>query len=129
MLYYVQKHGRPHLTPPPRVGEETGGGSFICDVAASFQKSAIGWLIEKSIDAAKFKNVKTIVVGGGVSANSYLREELPRRAREESVEVFFPEFKLSLDNAAMIARRGVELYEKGWRDDLTLTGLPNLKMA
>ncbi len=103
--------------------------SFICDLAASFQRTAISWLVEKTLDAAREKNVKDIVVGGGVSANSELRKILPIEAEKQGVSVWFPPFSLTLDNAAMIARRGLELFQKGRRDKMTLTGIPDLRMG
>lgn len=100
----------------------------VKDIAASFQHAVIGWLVEKAIDAAEFKRVSDIVVGGGVSANSYLREKLTRDGAAKGIKVWFPPFVLSTDNAAMIARRGFELYKKGFRSKLNMTGDPALLM-
>ena len=96
------------------------------DMAASFQYAVIGWLVEKAIDACQFKRVSDIVVGGGVSANSYLREKLARDAAAKGIKTWFPPFSLSTDNAAMIARRGFEIYENGIRSSLKMTGDPGL---
>ncbi|MBI3307252.1 MAG: tRNA (adenosine(37)-N6)-threonylcarbamoyltransferase complex transferase subunit TsaD [Candidatus Omnitrophica bacterium] len=96
------------------------------DMAASFQKSAVSWLVEKTLDAAALKGVQHIVVGGGVSANSHLREVLMREGRSRGYEVWFPPLSLTGDNAAMIARRGLDLYRKGKRSRLTLACQPNL---
>lgn len=102
---------------------------FRADIAASFQKAVVNWLIEKTLDAAEYKKVKDVVVGGGVSANSALRARLPEEAARRGIKAWFPERILSLDNAAMIARRGYELYKKGKKSKWTLTGVPNLKMG
>lgn len=103
--------------------------SFVRDMAASFQYSVVNWLVEKTLDAAVYKKVRHIVIGGGVSANSALREVLPARAKELGIEVRFPAFALTVDNAAMIARRGLELYQKGKRSNLKLMGKANLVMG
>lgn len=102
---------------------------FIRDIARSFQDAAVGWLVEKALDAAVYKKVKDIVAGGGVCANQVLRGRLTERAADSGIKVWFPKPELTLDNAGMIARRGFELYQKGRRSSLALTGRPDLKMA
>jgi len=99
------------------------------DMAASFQHAVIGWLVEKTLDASEFKGVSDIVVGGGVSANSYLREKLTRDAAAKGIKVWFPPFVLSTDNAAMIARRGFELFHRGCRSLMTMSGNPALTLG
>ncbi|HXV27790.1 MAG TPA: tRNA (adenosine(37)-N6)-threonylcarbamoyltransferase complex transferase subunit TsaD [bacterium] len=103
--------------------------SFIRDMAASFQKSCVNWLVEKTLDAAEDKKVKDVVAGGGVSANSLLRKVLTEEGMKRGMKVWFPPLSLTTDNAAMIARRGLELYRRGNRTKLHLTGDPNLKVA
>jgi tRNA N6-adenosine threonylcarbamoyltransferase len=73
------------------------------DLVASFQRSVVGDLVSKTFGAARDHNVATILVSGGVAANSELREAFQRRAAEEGLPVYFPSRKLSTDNAAMIA--------------------------
>ncbi len=119
VLYLLQdfKTGKPKSDTPT-----------VKDIAASFQHAVIGWLVEKAIDAAEFKNVSDIVVGGGVSANSYLREKLTRDGAAKGIKVWFPPLVLSTDNAAMIARRGFELHKNGVRSKLNMTGNPALQI-
>ncbi len=119
VLYHYQdpKTGRPN---PDALSQK--------DMAASFQHAAIGWLVEKALDACEFKGASDIVVGGGVSANSYLREKLTRDGAAKGIKVWFPPFVLSTDNAAMIARRGFELYKQGKRSKLNMTGDPALQI-
>ncbi len=112
----------------PKTGKQNPLAPSRQDMAASFQHAVIGWLVEKALDAAKFKGVSHIVVGGGVSANSYLREKLTRDAGALGIKVWFPPFVLSADNAAMIARRGFELYQNGKRSKLNMTGDPGLQI-
>lgn len=83
------------------------------DIAASFQKAVVETLVEKSLLACERQKIATLVVGGGVAANSYLRSRLKDEARIRKVKVFFPDFTLSLDNAAMIAGLGYQLYKRG----------------
>lgn len=99
------------------------------DVAASFQEAVVSWIVEKTLAAAEKKQVKDIVAGGGVSANSYLRKRLTEEGAKADLKVRFPHMSLTLDNAAMIARRGVELFEKGQTADWKLTGNANLHIA
>ena len=100
--------------------------AFQKDLAASFQEAVVQWLVEKSLLAAETKGGYDIVAGGGVSANSRLREALEKAAAERNIKVWFPPLSLTGDNAAMIARRGIELYQQGYRSDLKLTADPNL---
>lgn len=113
----------------PKTGKPNSDAPSPKDMAASFQHAVIGWLVEKALDAAEHKGVADIVVGGGVSANSYLREKLARDAAAKGTQAWFPPLALSADNAAMIARRGFELHKKGNRSKLTMTGEPNLAMS
>lgn len=78
----------------------------IDDVCTSFQTQVMNELIEKSISACVKHKEKKLVVGGGVSANSYLREKLLEAGKQNNIEVYFPEMKLSGDNGAMIASEG-----------------------
>jgi N6-L-threonylcarbamoyladenine synthase len=75
----------------------------IYDLAASFQKSAVNVLVSKALKAALQYNLKTITLGGGVSANSALRSELTERARSHGIKVYIPDTMYCTDNAAMIA--------------------------
>lgn len=76
------------------------------DLAASFQSKVVEILCKKAVKAAIGKNVKQILVAGGVAANSLLRSELKKRAGEVGVEVCYPSMTLCTDNAAMIAVAG-----------------------
>jgi N6-L-threonylcarbamoyladenine synthase len=117
-----------YLLQDPKTKKPKPGAPLVKDIAASFQHAVIGWLVEKSLDACEFKGVSDIVAGGGVSANSYLREKLTRDAAIQGIKVWFPPFVLSTDNAAMIARRGFELHKNGIRSSLNMTGDPGLKI-
>lgn len=100
---------------------------FIADMCASFQRACVSWLIEKTSEAARQLKTYAVVVGGGVSANSELRANLNRAAVDRQWELFIPPLALTNDNAAMIARRGAELYRQGHRSKMTLSPDPNLE--
>ncbi len=75
----------------------------VPDVCASFEQAMIDTLVTKTLLAAKKYKVKHIAVGGGVAANTLLRQEMQARGGKQGVQVHFVERKLSSDNAAMIA--------------------------
>jgi N6-L-threonylcarbamoyladenine synthase len=73
------------------------------DLVASFQRAVVEDLVEKTLQAARERETRTLFVTGGVAANSELRETFTREAAKEALPVYFPSRKLSTDNAAMIA--------------------------
>jgi N6-L-threonylcarbamoyladenine synthase len=73
------------------------------DLVASFQRALVDDLVSKTLAAAIDYSVATLLVTGGVAANSELRSTFQARAAEEGVVVLFSSRKLSTDNAAMIA--------------------------
>ena len=74
------------------------------DLVASFQRAVVDDLVSKTLAAAVDHGVATLLVTGGVAANSELRTDLRSCApAEEGIPVLFPSRKLSTDNAAMIA--------------------------
>jgi N6-L-threonylcarbamoyladenine synthase len=96
------------------------GGRLNKDLAASFQESAVNVLIKKSILACKKKNTRRLLIGGGVVANSCLRQKFMASAKATGVECFFPNINLCMDNAAMVAGFAGCLYQRGARSDLYL---------
>jgi N6-L-threonylcarbamoyladenine synthase len=73
------------------------------DLVASFQRAVVNDLVDKTLGAAIDHGVATVLVTGGVAANSELRATFEMRAAQEGLPVLFPSRKLSTDNAAMIA--------------------------
>ncbi|MFA5388942.1 MAG: tRNA (adenosine(37)-N6)-threonylcarbamoyltransferase complex transferase subunit TsaD [Candidatus Omnitrophota bacterium] len=94
---------------------------LISDIAASFQEAALKVIVENSVKAMERYAIKTIVIGGGVSANSRFREMMQREAAYKGLELYFPPMKLCSDNAAMTAGIGYRLYKKGSRAPLNIT--------
>ncbi len=76
------------------------------DIACSFQETTVDILVEKTVDAVKEFGVKKVVVAGGVSANSRLRERLNEEALRYGFNVDFPPLSLCTDNGAMVAFTG-----------------------
>ncbi|MEZ6243099.1 MAG: tRNA (adenosine(37)-N6)-threonylcarbamoyltransferase complex transferase subunit TsaD [Phycisphaerales bacterium] len=95
------------------------------DIAASFQRAAVEALLLKLGRAIeRLDDCRTLIVGGGVSANSRLRREAESFARERGVTLRIPPLKFCVDNAAMIAGLGHVMLEGGRRDTLDLEAVP-----
>ncbi|MHA6510142.1 tRNA (adenosine(37)-N6)-threonylcarbamoyltransferase complex transferase subunit TsaD [Tessaracoccus sp. Y1736] len=92
-----------------------GGDVPVADVAASFQEAVCDVLTAKTIDAAQHLGVNSILIGGGVAANSRLRTLLEERAGEAGIELRRPRPALCTDNGAMIAAVGSEAILAGVR--------------
>ena len=95
------------------------------DVCKSFQEAVVDVLLEKSFRLAREKDMDKIVLCGGVSANSRIREAFEERGREENIKIFYPELKLCTDNAAMIASAAYYEYRAGKVDEDNFAN-PNL---
>jgi len=112
-------------------GEATGRGEVpprtpVADLAASFQRSVVHQLVERTFEAAMRYGVTEILLSGGVSANTVLREAMRRRA---DVPVRWPPMWLCTDNAAMIGAAAHYRFEAGRRDGWDLDIEPNLKLT
>ncbi len=79
------------------------------DLCASIQKTLVAVIMQKIIQAKEKYHLNTIVIGGGVAANSEIRKKLSHKAKENQWEVFLPPFQYTTDNAAMI---GIVGYQK-----------------
>ena len=101
----------------------------IRDLCASFQEAVIGWLVEKTLAACDSVNCSIIVTGGGVTANSLLRRKLAGEAKKKKIKVFIPPMKYTTDNAAMVARNGVERFKRLGPSSLDLVANPSLAIA
>lgn len=88
-------------------------GSCKEDIAASFQKAVVEVLTDKVFKVANAENISSIVLSGGVSANSALRSYISMRADEEGIKVYLPSLHLCTDNAAMIASAGYFRSKRG----------------
>ena len=100
----------------------------IADIAASTQSAIIDVLTAKTFRAARDLGVKSILVGGGVSANSCLRQEFAKlNVKSQMLKVFQSPIKLATDNALSIAIAGAYHYARGdkgsWKDIDANSGL------
>lgn len=80
------------------------------DLAASLQRTIIEILLDKLDKAVKATGVKTVAIGGGVSANSGVRTDVADYCRRRGIEAFIPERSFTTDNAAMVAIAGYFKY-------------------
>lgn len=124
LLYAVR--GYPGQPDPPAPLDE----ARRADLAAGFQRAAVGVLmlkLERALDRARRTGAKprSVLVGGGVSANSRLRAELVRFAGEQGLGLFLPPMPFCMDNAAMIAGLAWHLLRSGASDGLTLEASPS----
>lgn len=92
------------------------------NVAKSFQESVVDVLTTKTMRALDEENIKTLIVAGGVAANSGLRERFETLTKENGVELYIPSLKYCTDNAAMIGAVAYEQYKRGDFADLNLNG-------
>ncbi len=105
------------------------GEELNCDdIAASFQHKICDILTSHTLQAMRDLGEKSLVVAGGVSANSGLREMLTEKCNKAKIEVFFPEVSLCGDNAAMIGSQAYYEYLAGVRADMNLNGIASLSV-
>jgi N6-L-threonylcarbamoyladenine synthase len=96
VLYYYKKQ-------PKRTRESK---KHIQSMCLEIQQAVIDVLIHKTLKAAKEYKVKSIILGGGVTANKDLRKQFKQRLKNSKINLLVPEKKYSTDNAAMIAVAG-----------------------
>jgi N6-L-threonylcarbamoyladenine synthase len=94
--------------------------SVINDIAASFQETVAKSLTKRAIACAVNLGLNTIAIGGGVAANSGLRQHLQAAAAQHNLRVLFPPLKYCTDNAAMIGCAAAEHLQRGHASPLTL---------
>ena len=99
---------------------------IIANIAAEFQDSIVEVMVNRTLKAVEFYKAKGILLGGGVAANSQLRDEMIKKS---SVPVLMPSPKLCTDNGAMIAAAGYRRLVQGEYSHLNLDVIPNLQLS
>ncbi|MEP7059582.1 MAG: tRNA (adenosine(37)-N6)-threonylcarbamoyltransferase complex transferase subunit TsaD [Actinomycetota bacterium] len=149
----MAKDGDPHAIEFPRSMERSGDLDFsmsglktavlryvkreraagtdinLPDVAASFQEAIVDVQVQKTLTAARQTGVQTVLLGGGVVANTRLRECIEAATAAAGLRVLFPPIDLCTDNGAMIACVGAALFKRGDRTELDIAADPNLLLA
>ncbi len=140
MLYYLRAH--PELEPEMSrrrealaCGERKAAhllpltGPQTLELLASFQRTVVAELVGRALGAAEETGAQTVLVAGGVAANSELRATFEREGARRGVRVCFPSRELSTDNAAMIAAAAYAKFRTGHFADQTLDATPVMPLA
>ncbi|HET6714234.1 MAG TPA: tRNA (adenosine(37)-N6)-threonylcarbamoyltransferase complex transferase subunit TsaD [Actinomycetota bacterium] len=149
----MARQGDPHAIKFPRAMEDSGDYDFslsglktavlrhvkavraagqdlhLPDLAASFQEAIVDVQVTKTIAAAKDVRAPSVLLGGGVVANTRLRGRLATAGEQEGLEVLFPSMPLCTDNAAMIACLGAARWARGERTSLDIAADPQLRLT
>jgi N6-L-threonylcarbamoyladenine synthase len=115
LLHHVRQRGVP-------------SGQALSDLCASYQEAIVGALLQKAFRAARRYQLPSLVLAGGVAANSRLRAAALEQAGEHGVAVIVPPVRLCTDNAAMIAVAGTEALRRGVRSGPTLNADPGWRL-
>jgi N6-L-threonylcarbamoyladenine synthase len=149
----LARTGDPHAIRFPRAMEDSGDFDFSmsglktavlrhvkreraagrevdpADLAASFQEAVVDVQVKKTLLAAGKLGVETVLLGGGVVANTRLRERMRAEGEAAGLEVLYPSIDLCTDNAAMIACVGAARSLRGERSSLDTGADPNLRLS
>ena len=98
----------------------------VANMAAAFQEAAVDCMVGRTLEAVKRYSVKGVVLGGGVAANSHLRQEMHKRV---PVEVIVPRPALCTDNGAMMGAAGFFHFRTGMRSQWDVDVMPSLRLG
>jgi N6-L-threonylcarbamoyladenine synthase len=123
VLLHVKREG---IAPVP---DASGVPPRVRDLVASFQRAVVTALVRGLVKAAREHRPRSLILTGGVAANSLLRRESERAARELGLPIFIPPLALTTDNAAMIAAAGFTAFRRGARGDMAMNAEPHLALG
>jgi N6-L-threonylcarbamoyladenine synthase len=116
VLRYIQKNFKDNIIPDNERN----------NIAASFQDAVIRAITRNTEKALKKFDIKSLSLVGGVAANQPLRDALTKLATTHKKKIVIPDMQYCGDNAAMIAFRGLKLYENGNRFELNYNPFPGI---
>jgi N6-L-threonylcarbamoyladenine synthase len=99
------------------------------DICASFQKAAIESLLDRAVVVMEKYNLKTVLLAGGVAANSRLRNRILELGETNGWRVSIPDMQYCMDNGAMIARAGLQRLKMGQSSKLTQNAFASLPLT
>jgi len=123
VLHHVRRNAIAPVSDPARVPDE------VRNLVASFQRAVVTALVRRLRRAAEERSPASLLLTGGVAANSLLRREAARAAEELGLPLFAPPISLSTDNAAMIAAAGEVAFRRGVRGGWDLNAEPHLPLG
>jgi N6-L-threonylcarbamoyladenine synthase len=118
VLYYIERNSARLVS-----GEIT-----VEDIAAAFQKSVTRGIANKMRRIYEDYKINSMAITGGVAANTFLKMEIEKVAREKGIKVFVPSMQLCTDNAAMVAYAGWERLRRGIVSEMEIEAAPDLKV-
>ena len=101
----------------------------VADMCASFEETVTDVLVENTMKAMQERNVETVVIAGGVSANRVLREKLVNEAHKRNYTAYIPDLEYCTDNAAMIGSAGYYNFLEKYFGKENLNAVANLKLG
>ncbi len=111
------------------IAAEGKGPQVQADIAASFQQAVVDTLVFKCQRALNETGLKRLVVAGGVSANTSLRQQLEQLLHKMKGQVYYPRKEFCTDNGAMIALAGYQRLAAGQQQDLSIGVTPRWPMT
>jgi len=100
----------------------------LSDLCASYQEAIVDALKINTFGVIEETQSPKLVLAGGVAANSRLRQVFLEESDRRGIDIYFPALQYCTDNAAMIARTGLEMMKRGRFSDLDVSAVPNLSL-